>query len=51
MLLDFRISLKKYEYLYPKDKLPEAIPNSIFLAGPSIRSLDVESWRPEAISH
>lgn len=37
--------------LYPKDSLPDTIPNSIFLAGPSVRSLDVESWRPEAISH
>jgi len=34
----------------PKRKGPRVVPDSIFLAGPTPRSDDVTSWRPEALN-
>lgn len=40
------------EVFYAVDTLPDAdrVPNSIFLAGPTPRSDEVPSWRPEALT-
>lgn len=37
------------QIVYAHEKVPETINKSIFLAGPTPRSSDVESWRPDAI--
>ena len=37
--------------LYPENQLPSLSRPSIFLAWPTPRSPDVQSWRPEAIGH
>jgi len=36
--------------VYARESFPDEISRSIFLAGPTPRSSDVASWRPEAIS-
>jgi len=35
--------------VYAKEELPTEVVKSIFLAGPSSRNLETESWRPEAL--
>lgn len=37
------------EVVYAREIAPEKISKSIFLAGPSPRSVDVQSWRPQAL--
>ena len=37
------------QVIYAKEKVPESFTKAIFLAGPTPRSRDVESWRPDAI--
>lgn len=37
------------QVIYYYDEPPESFSKSIFLAGPSPRTLDVKSWRPEAL--
>jgi nucleoside 2-deoxyribosyltransferase len=37
------------QVIYAGEKPPETFTKSIFLAGPTPRSQDVESWRPEAL--
>ncbi len=37
------------QVVYAKEETPKSITKSIFLAGPTPRSKDVRSWRPEAI--
>lgn len=39
------------EVIYATEKVPNTVNKSIFLAGPTPRSLDVESWRNEALSY
>ena len=35
--------------IYAREEIPRVFSKSIFLAGPSPRSKDVKSWRPEAL--
>lgn len=35
--------------VYAQEKIPESFSKAIFLAGPTPRSKDVASWRPEAV--
>lgn len=35
--------------IYPKEEVPRNCDSSVFLAGPTPRSEEVKSWRPEAI--
>ncbi len=37
------------EVIYAREELPEYLPNSLFLVGPTPRSELVPSWRPEAL--
>jgi len=37
------------QVIYAKEEIPESFTKTIFLAGPTPRSKDVRSWRPEAI--
>ena len=37
------------QVVYAKEETPKSITKSVFLAGPTPRSKDVRSWRPEAI--
>jgi len=39
------------EVIYATEKVPDTVNKSIFLAGPTPRSSDVESWRNEALSY
>ena len=45
-----RLSKKQIELIYAGEDLPDTIEKSIFLAGPTPRSDDVESWRDDAIN-
>lgn len=36
--------------IYAKQSIPKDLNNSVFLAGPTPRSPEVKSWRPEAIN-
>src|SRR3989344_6490668 len=38
------------QIVYALEPLPETINKSIFLAGPTPRSQDIKSWRPEALA-
>ncbi len=35
--------------IYYEDEIPDVVNRSIFLAGPTPRSSDIQSWRPEAL--
>jgi len=37
------------QVIYYEDEIPEIVNRSIFLAGPTPRSEDIKSWRPEAL--
>ncbi len=37
------------EVIYAREDLPEYLPNSLFLVGPTPRSELVPSWRPEVL--
>lgn len=39
------------EVIYATEKFPDTVNKSLFLAGPTPRSNDVESWRNEALSY
>lgn len=39
------------QVVYAKEPVPEKITKSVFLAGPTPRSNNVQSWRPEAIRY
>jgi hypothetical protein len=41
----------KMRVLTPDDRISDLQPRSIFLAGPTPRSSDVKSWRPEALDY